>query len=75
MIRYWVNDECDKHANRNHEVHKEGCPVFPEQATDLGLHPNCSSALINARQYYFRVDGCKFCIPDCHYSQPAHGHE
>ena len=75
MERYCVEDSIDINLGNQHKVHKEGCPVFPKQATDLGLHPNCSSALINARQYYFRVDGCKFCNPDCHYSQPAQGHE
>lgn len=66
MDEYWVNNRTDTNPNNDHEVHKEGCPVMPDDKTYLGLHDNCNSALHKARAYYSSVDGCIPCIPECH---------
>ena len=68
MDKYWVNNRTDTNPHNDHEVHKEGCPVMPDNKTYLGFHNNFDSALRKAREHYSRVDGCVQCIPECHTS-------
>lgn len=52
-----------------HEVHDiKKCSCLPDRANqkDLGRHPDCKSALIRAKQIYDNVDGCIYCVPECH---------
>lgn len=66
MGKYWVNNHTDANPNNDHKVHKEGCPVMPDNKTYLDLHNNCDSALHKARAYHSSVDGCIQYIPECH---------
>lgn len=64
MERYVVNRLAQ--TNGDHEVHKQGCRYFPLSYIELGMHSSCRSAVIAAKGYYWKSDGCKFCIPECH---------
>ena len=67
MERYYVNQNTDTNPKNDHEVHKESCRLLPlRDKIDLGYHNNCQSALGKASQYYYNVDGCRVCIPECH---------
>ena len=55
-----------------HEVHRlnstKGCLPNPENRIVLEWHPNCQSAVAEARRLYphLIIDGCYYCIPECH---------
>lgn len=67
MPKYCVNNIAQ--ANGDHEVHKEGCSWWPQKdITDLGIHTNCQTAVIQARLYHHQVNGCKHCSEACHTS-------
>lgn len=59
-------------SNGDHEVHNRshGCPFMPdiEDQVDLGWHPNCHSAVAEARRLFpgKRVNGCYYCANQCH---------
>jgi hypothetical protein len=66
MERYYVNGNAQQTGE--HEVHKESCRYLPGPLSriDLGLHPNCNSAVLEARRRGYNADGCAFCCPACH---------
>lgn len=66
MKHYYINKRAN--STGEHEVHVEGCKYLPEESNriDLGVHEDCSSALLEARKYYPLVDGCYFCCYVCH---------
>lgn len=66
MPRYYVNQRAQ--STGEHEVHKEGCTYLPEPQNrkDLGFHPDCHSAVREAKKTYDNVDGCFFCCNPCH---------
>ncbi len=64
MARYYVNNNAQ--TNGDHEVHKQGCIWMPISKTDLGEHPNCWSAVNEAKKHYKQVNGCKTCSNECH---------
>lgn len=66
MDRYYVNN--NQQANGDHEVHKEGCYWLSliVSKKDLGLHYSCSSAVVEAKKYYWKSNGCKTCSNPCH---------
>ena len=70
MEKYYVNKNAQNDGY--HEVHnldkEKDChnPADSDNRRDLGEHLNCTSALIKARTYYKKVDGCKDCAPKCH---------
>ncbi len=68
MAKYCVNKETDN--NNDHEVHKEGCPWWPgdENRKDLGYFTNCKDAVKEAKKYYTKVNGHKYCSEECHTS-------
>jgi hypothetical protein len=67
MKRYLLNRETDTNPNNDHEVHSEDCRLLPmTNYINLGHHPNCQHAMIEARKHFSNVDGCKVCVPDCH---------
>lgn len=53
-----------------HEVHDVSCESphlpKPENRIELGWHPDCHSALEEARRHYLNVDGCAECCASCH---------
>ena len=66
MAKYCVNKSTDNEGD--HEVHKEGCPWWPEAKNriDLGNHSNCKDAVERAKEYYSNVNGHKYCSEECH---------
>ncbi|MFG0285903.1 MAG: hypothetical protein ACF8R7_15915 [Phycisphaerales bacterium JB039] len=66
MHKYFVNT--NPQPTGEHEVHKEGCPhpPAPSNRKHLGSFTNCREAVREARKHYSNVDGCAYCVPDCH---------
>ena len=66
MPRYYV--DAYPQSNGDHEVHKYGCDWLSMalQAQDLGEHDDCTTALAAARHWHAAVNGCEFCVPECH---------
>lgn len=69
MPNYCVNSNAQPNS-RDHEVHDlastKDCLPFPSNRIDLGWHPDCQSALTDARKYYSDVNGCYYCAKGCH---------
>ncbi len=59
-------------SNGDHEVHNTttGCSYMPapENRVDLGYHPNCQSAVADAKGRWpkNRINGCYYCATTCH---------
>jgi len=68
MPRFIVNKNAQ--ANGDHEVHNttEGCGHMPDTRNrkDLGVHPSCHGALVEAKRLYPQSNGCAYCCPACH---------
>ena len=69
MPYYCVNKNAQ--PTGEHEVHDTGignCNRLPHPSNriDLGFHVSCQQALIAAKSYFYNVDGCYYCIPNCH---------
>ena len=66
MPFYYVN--INEQPTGEHEVHRDTCTHLPEPKNriDLGYCSNCREAIEKAKEYYNRVDGCKYCSGDCH---------
>ena len=66
MSSYYVNTNAQ--ANGDHEVHTTGCNYLPESENRiyLGDFTNCQQAVVAARRYYDRVNGCYYCSRPCH---------
>ena len=66
MAFYYVNKNAQ--ANGDHEVHKDGCEYLPtiNNRIHLGDFTNCRDAVLTARTYYRRVNGCFYCSRACH---------
>lgn len=64
MSSYYVNNR--PQLTGEHEVHKDGCAYLPTERTYLGEFFNCKEAVVAARSYYSKVDGCFWCSKDCH---------
>ncbi len=54
--------------NGEYEVHSYDCYFLPAQENRklLGFFQNWKDALNAAKKYQPKVDGCRFCIPECH---------
>ncbi len=69
MAHYVVNKNAQPDTG-DHEVHNlnvaNECLPDPENRLDLGDHPNCQSAVTEAKQHFSDSNGCKFCAPQCH---------
>ena len=68
MAQCYVNKNAQ--SNGDHEVHKAGCSWLPnaENRIYLGDFYYCRPAVVEARKYYTRVNGCYFCSNACHTS-------
>ena len=72
MQRYIININAQN--NGDHEVHNftAGCSFMPnnENQIDLGWHPNCQSAVAEAKRRWptHRINGCYYCANTCHTS-------
>ena len=70
MARYVLNSNAQ--SNGDHEVHNKtaGCRYLPHISNqiDLGSHPNCQSAVAEAKRRYprARINGCYWCARPCH---------
>lgn len=68
MPNYCVNR--NPQATGEHEVHNLDAhcgylPALPNRI-ELGRHPTCYSAVVEARKRYDNVDGCHHCTPACY---------
>ncbi len=66
MSYYCVNTNAQ--SNGDHEVHDTGtCNrlPLPQHRLSLGSHPNCQSAVRQAKQTYPSANGCYYCCPAC----------
>jgi len=66
MVRYFVDEQAQ--ANGDHEVHKQGCAwlATAEQTKDLGQHLSCHAAVLAARRWFPKANGCARCSAACH---------
>ena len=70
MPNFCVNDNVQ--SNGDHEVHdltegaRLGCLPQSWNQTSLGWHPDCTSAVRQARNVYTQVNGCYYCATSCH---------
>ncbi len=65
-MRYYVNKNAQ--SNGDHEVHTTGCSYLPEEQNRLylGDFSICQLAIIKAKTYYLKSDGCYYCSKECH---------
>ncbi len=63
---YYVHKQ--EQDNGDHEVHVADCSHLPllDNRIYLGDFATCTEGIKVAGRYYDQVDGCKFCLPDCH---------
>lgn len=71
MPNYCVNRQAQ--VNGDHEVHDLTPGVCfrlpnPENRVDLGYHPNCQSAVRQAKNSFWQSNGCVHCCRACHTS-------
>ncbi len=66
MDRYVVSTRPDNRGD--HEVHQEGCRLFPSSFIELGRHFSCATAVAAARLHYRTANGCNWCARPCHTS-------
>lgn len=66
MNSYYLNNR--PQSNGDHEVHKDGCIYMPSDKKYLGQYSSCLGAVIEAKKYYPRSNGCRTCSNDCHTS-------
>lgn len=69
MPQYCVNTNADNRGD--HEVHRlDVCNRLPDlrNRKELGWHPDCKSAVKEAKKTYSTANGCYYCSPDCHTS-------
>lgn len=66
MAEYYVNKNQQK--NGDHEVHVPGCDFFPQPDNRIlvGTFDSCAPAIKAARKHYSQVNGCYFCVRECH---------
>ena len=67
MIKnYYVN--INEQPSGEHEVHTSNCPHPPleQNRRTLGSFSRCQDAIRAAGQIYLNVDGCAYCVPECH---------
>lgn len=66
MHNYYVNRNVQ--PTGEHEVHKEGCYRMPELENQLylGCFFNANDAVIEAKKYFYDVDGCYYCCEEAH---------
>lgn len=63
---YYVN--ANAQTGGEHEVHVLGCPTPAREHNriHLGVFRTCQEALEAARERFAVVDGCAYCLPECH---------
>ncbi len=68
MASHYVNKQAQ--SNGDHEVHKSGCDRMPsvENRIYLGEFSSCREAVMAAKRYYPKADGCYYCCRECHTS-------
>lgn len=70
MPSYCVNKNAQ--SNGDHEVHLTfgACNRLPgyNNRLDLGYRSNCQSAVRQAKNTYWKSNGCWYCCPTCHTS-------
>lgn len=66
MALYYVNKNAQ--SNGDHEVHATGCSFMPEEHNRqyLGNFLTCNQAVIEAKKYFSKSNGCYYCANSCH---------
>ena len=66
-MRYYLNR--NPQSDGYHEVQQEGCSFLPNPANRifLGNFASCEEAMVEARKYFSKVDGCFYCSRPCHH--------
>lgn len=65
-MRYYVNKNAQ--SNGDHEVHLSTCSWLPDASNRIYLGDfDKSQDALEARKYYFQVDGCMYCCPEIHH--------
>jgi hypothetical protein len=56
-------------TNERHIVHKEGCPLLPEDEKRiyLGLFFSCHLAISEGQKHFSKTGICPFCLKEYHY--------
>jgi hypothetical protein len=70
MPNYCVNRDAQSNSG-DHEVHDlastKGCLPDPSNQIALGSHPDCRSAVKQAKEQHFSdANGCFYCANACH---------
>lgn len=69
MPYYCVNKNAQSGSN-DHEVHDlastKNCLPLAVNRLDLGWHASCRDAVAQAKRTYSDVNGCAYCVPECH---------
>ena len=66
MALYYVST--NSQANGDHDVHKSTCILMPssENIQYLGSFENCFDAVLEAKKYFPKANGCYICSHECH---------
>lgn len=66
MASYYVHTLAA--VDGDHEVHKEGCANMPSEDNRryLGEFASCGPAVVEAKKYYTKANGCIHCSSECH---------
>ena len=66
LTKYYVSKKAQDNGDR--EVHREGCGYLPgqEDRIYLGEFRDCRTAVWEAKKYYAQVNGCFYCLRECH---------
>jgi len=69
MLQYCVNTNAQP-GSGDHEVHDlastKGCLPDFRHRLDLGWHSTCAAAVREAKRHYNDVNGCYYCVNECH---------
>lgn len=71
MAQYYVNKNTYTNPNNDHEVHTSTCRDLPraENRIYLGTFSDCYRAVVKAKAFYDKVDGCIHCCKSYHQEQ------
>jgi len=66
MKKYYVNNQAQ--SDGHYEVHNESCAFLHlvESKKYLGDFFFCTVAIKEAKKFYMKVDGCRFCSLSCY---------
>jgi len=63
MTLFVINLISNDHGD--HEVHQYGCPLFPNNFYEIGMHDTCCQAVKAAKDTHATAKCCTSCNPIC----------